>query len=119
MKFYRIIQIFLCFVLSAYVADAQSGSYTVTLSLDNVTLEEAIAKIEQTTRYSFFYDSSTIDLKQKVSLQAKQMDISEALRQMLSKIPVTFEIANRQIVLIPTRELESVLSVLSSQSRDR
>ncbi|MCF0165152.1 MAG: TonB-dependent receptor plug domain-containing protein, partial [Bacteroidales bacterium] len=107
MKLNRIIQIFLCFVLAINVANAQSGNYTITVSLDNVTLEEAISKIEQNSRYSFFYDSGTIDLKQKVSLQAKQMEIADALRQMLAKLPVTFEISNRQIVLIPTKPIDT------------
>ncbi|MDR1585403.1 MAG: SusC/RagA family TonB-linked outer membrane protein, partial [Prevotellaceae bacterium] len=80
-------------------AFAQTGEKNITLSFTNIPLSEAIKRIEQSGRYTFFYDALKIDLGQKVSLKAANTPIEQAIGQMLEKSSVSFEITNYQIAL--------------------
>lgn len=54
------------------------------MEFTDIPLSEAISRIEKNTRYTFFYDAKQTDLSQRVSLKAKRMPISAALKEMLA-----------------------------------
>ena len=58
---------------------------TLDMEFTDIPLSEAISRIEKNTRYTFFYDAkSRPTLSQHVSLKAKRMPISAALKEMLA-----------------------------------
>lgn len=92
------------FVLFAPNVLAQESSEKIDIRFSEIKLSEAIKKIQDNSRYTFFYDSHKTDLNQKVSLNAVNMDINDAIKAMLKPTNLTFEITNRQIALIPVPE---------------
>ncbi|MCD8041650.1 MAG: STN domain-containing protein [Tannerellaceae bacterium] len=86
------------FSLNIYATDT-SGKITITLS--NIPLSEAIAKIEAASQYTFFYDVNKTNLEQRVSLRAQELEVEDAISRLLKNTDLTFNITNRQIVLIP------------------
>lgn len=83
--------------LSNQIVNAQEK---ISLNFANIPLEEAIKKIESSSKYTFFYDANKTDLKQKVSLNATDQSIESVVASMLRTTNLTFEIDNRQIALI-------------------
>ena len=80
---------------------AQQPRSTVTLTLNNVPLSEAIQKMEEASNYTFFYDASLIDMGQTVSLHAQAQSVPDALAQMFQHANVRFELKGNQIILYP------------------
>lgn len=71
-----------------------------TISFKNITLQEAMKRIEKISDYTFFYDANT-DVKQAVSLSAKETTMKEMMTEMLRNTSLGFDISNKQIALIP------------------
>lgn len=89
-------------------AIAQGRTDLVTISFNNVPLSTAIERFEKASAYTFFYDAASLDLTRRVTLEARQMEIKEALAAMLDGTGIHFEISNRQIVLIPGSRIASL-----------
>ncbi len=104
MNIKRKITLFLSLVFALNIAAQQPKENTITISIQNKPLSEAIKLIEESSKYTFFYDAAKVDVKQKVSLDAKNTLVQDAIKQMLSKTNVRFEISNLQIVLYPKTE---------------
>lgn len=78
---------------------AQVKEKLITLSFANIPLKEAMAKIEQSTNYTFFYDASQINVQQKVSLKVKDATAQNAMTALLKGTGLKFEVTNSQIVI--------------------
>ena len=68
------------------------------VSLKNVTLKECLATIEKKCDYTFMYDNS-IDVNQRVSIDARQESLSAVLRKVFDHTSIRYEIVGKQIVL--------------------
>ena len=105
---FRSITIFLIGILFAVHVHAQGGGGSVSdrivVSIVNQPLSDAIRAIEANSKYTFFYDTNKTDLSQKVSLNARNIPVAQALGQMLSATDLDFEITNNQIALFPRRQ---------------
>ena len=98
MKFRK--SLFLLIVCIACVqAFAQSGVEKITLSFTNVTLKDAMKRIESASDYTFAYDVTAIDVDQKVSLDAKNEEIRLAIRTMLAPTDLKFKFSKKVIEL--------------------
>ena len=64
---------------------AQAPGESLTISFQNIPLSEAIKKIESVSKYTFFYDALKLDVNQKVSLNANNTPVRQAISQMLAK----------------------------------
>lgn len=95
------ITLFLTFLFVFNVSAQQSQENTITISFQDLPISEAIKRIEDVSKYTFFYDASVIDVTQKVSLNANAMPVSRALTLMLEKSDIRFEIKNSQIIFYP------------------
>lgn len=70
---------------------------SVSLNLGNVSVKEAMNKVKDTSGYSFVYSKGDIDTGKKVSVKAQQLD--EAIRQILDRQNVTYEIKGKNIII--------------------
>jgi TonB-linked SusC/RagA family outer membrane protein len=93
----------LCIAAFSY---SQSKDNTITISFDNIPLSEAIQRIEKVCSFTFFYDAMKIDLKQKVSLNAKNTPVKKAITDLLANTTINFEITNSQIVLFQSKPVQ-------------
>jgi TonB-linked SusC/RagA family outer membrane protein len=96
--------LFLFVTMSCY---SQSQEKTISITFTDITLSEAIRKIEGISIYTFFYDAILIDMNQKVSLKANKLPVNLAIKQLLLNSTVQFEISNTQIALIQSEAIKS------------
>lgn len=71
---------------------------TVSITKENVSVEQVLKEIERLTNYTFFYNNGDFDLKRIVSVAAVRKPVSEVVRQMLPDCSCRFE--NRRIILV-------------------
>lgn len=85
------------------VLSAQVKEKMITISFSKIPLSEAMARIEKTSGYTFFYDATQVNVKQEVSLNVKQVPVSKAVGEMLKGIDLSFEVTSTQIALFPKK----------------
>lgn len=71
----------------------------VTITLENLTLDNALSKIEKSARVKFSYNSRLPQLAEKVSIEANQETLSSILSRILVPFNITFSEVSNQIVL--------------------
>ena len=89
---------------------------SISVQLSDVSLKEAMNRIESVSGYSFFYDENDIDLSARVSLSASNESLIDVLDAMLKSTGLTYEISKNQIVLYAISS-ENNNSTLSSSDR--
>ncbi|MDD4638418.1 MAG: SusC/RagA family TonB-linked outer membrane protein [Bacteroidales bacterium] len=99
--FLRLLFTFSFAILTFSTLLAQRQSDKITVTFKDIPLTEALEKIQKASSYTFFYDANTIDLNQRVSLDAKSLEVAVALGEMLKNTGIWFELNNRQILLAP------------------
>lgn len=88
----------------SYTSDSNAQntiSNKISVSFSNVSLKEAIQKIEKASKYTFFYDAKKTNLNQKVTINAVNQPFDSILVELFSQTDLNFEVENNQIVLIP------------------
>lgn len=103
---FLILSLFLLF-FTITKASAQQSNHKITLSFEKTSLLQAMKKVESVSQYTFFYDRKVIQIDRKVSLSVKDASIQEVLKKMFTGTDITFEISNRQIVLLPVTKPNS------------
>jgi TonB-linked outer membrane protein, SusC/RagA family len=71
----------------------------ITISIKNKTIKEAFLEIEKKSKFVFIYNSETVNLNQKVSVEAKDEPIRTVLDRLLKGTTVDYEISDHQIVV--------------------
>ncbi|TDP03039.1 SusC/RagA family TonB-linked outer membrane protein [Flavobacterium sp. 245] len=71
----------------------------VTITVENLTLDNALSKIEKSAQVKFSYNSRLPQLNQKVSIEANQETLSSILNRILAPFNITFSEVSNQIVL--------------------
>ncbi|WPO77975.1 SusC/RagA family TonB-linked outer membrane protein [Flavobacterium sp. KACC 22761] len=71
----------------------------VTITVENLTLDNALSKIEKSAQVKFSYNSRLPQLNQKVSIEANQETLSSILNRILLPFNITFSEVSNQIVL--------------------
>lgn len=97
---FLILSLFLLF-FTIKTAHAQQSNHKITLSFEKITLLQAMKKVESVSQYTFFYDRKVIQIDRKVSLSVKDASIQDVLKKLFTGADITYEISNRQIVLLP------------------
>ncbi len=67
------------------------------LRLRNVTVRKAMTELRQETGYTFVFASSEVDVSRRVNVNAE--NVHEAVDQILSGQPVTYEIRGKNVVV--------------------
>jgi len=103
------------FVFTSFFTSLASTGYpqSVTLALKNTTVEEVINKIELTSKYTFVYNTKSVDLKRKISINEKKASIENVLNELFNETQTSFKIVNAEIFL---QKRESVKKMKIEQS---
>ncbi len=92
----------LLFLMIAFVhvsANVYSQQTKFSLSIENVTIRDALKQIEDESNFFFLYKSENINVSNKVTIQIKNRTIEEILDRLFKGTDIHYEIVNRQIVL--------------------
>ncbi len=87
----------LLLLLALVPAGARSYGQTVTLNERNAPLKKVLQLIKKQTGYVFFYEESVQQVN--VSVAVKNATVDEALRACLKGLPLTYKIADKNIVI--------------------
>ncbi len=98
---------FTFFILLLFHGLTINAQEKITLHFTDITLDEAIKKIEASSKYTFFYDDKKTDLRQKVSVNASNQTIESILTSMLRPTNLDFAIENKQIALINKKQAKT------------
>lgn len=71
----------------------------VSLSAKSQSIGSVMDEIEKQTGYKFFYNNSQVDLKQDVTLRAKNGKLSDVLSKLFAGTGISYEIVDKTIVL--------------------
>ena len=89
------VHILLLFCIICMTASSQQ----VTFSVKNVSVKTAMQRFYKTTGYAFVYYSQDIDVRKKVTVDAKNESIESVVRQILKGQDVEFEISDKSILV--------------------
>lgn len=101
MKFIHTILTAVALLFMTGTAFAQLPS--VSLSLRNATIENAIEQIEERSGYSFLIADKSLDLDRKVSVRAQDEQLTSVLDKLFSGTNIAYKIVDRQIILSPAK----------------
>jgi TonB-dependent receptor len=88
-------------------ADAQRlEKIKISVNVTNVTLKEAIQTIEQKSNLTFFYDSKSIPLDEKVSLNLNDATVADVLTKLAVDLGLSFSQVDHLIIVKKSPEVE-------------
>lgn len=116
MKLTALLLIVSLFQLQATESYAQKTK--VTLSLENVSIEDVLNKIESLTEFKFSFKDKDIDYQKVVSIKVKKKSIWTILDSIFVNTNVVYKVLEKQIVL-KSAELPSESKIQKSETRDK
>lgn len=88
----------------------------VTLTVANLTLDNALTKLEKSAHVKFSYNSRMPQLNQKVTIEANQEVLSSVLNRILKPFNITFSEVSNQIILQKNTSLEPFADLENNNS---
>ncbi len=85
-------------LLNGIAADSYSQTMKLTLKMENVRIEDLLSRIEDQTKFRFFYNDE-VNLDRKVSVDISDETINHLLDQIFQNTGIQYEITDRQIIL--------------------
>lgn len=117
-KFLRLMKLTVFFILisvfSVLAGKSYSQTKTLTLHMENVKVKEALAEIENQSKFRIMYSGKFVDVERQVSLDVKNQKIGAVLDLLFAGTDVGYTVKDRFIVLV-TPELMNEGSITVSQ----
>jgi len=98
------LRITILFIIALLAAGSKSAAQHVTISRSNVPLEIVFKEIRKQTGYSFIYRNEWIQKLGKISIDVKDVPLSQVMDICLEGRPFTYNIENRIITIYPLAE---------------
>ena len=101
----------ICMALACCCLSGTTFAQNISLTLNNVTVKQAMDALKKQSGYSFVFSSEDVDTKKKVSVDADDQKVEDVVRQILDGQSVTYEIKGKNIVV------RSIVQTSSSQQK--
>lgn len=101
----------ICVALACCCLSGTAFAQHVSLTMNNVTVKQAMDALKKQSGYSFVFSSEDVDTKKKVSVDADDQKVEDVVRQILDGQSVTYEIKGKNIVV------RSIAQTSSSQQK--
>ncbi|WP_158872242.1 SusC/RagA family TonB-linked outer membrane protein [Maribellus comscasis] len=88
--------------IGVFASESYSQTTKLTLSADNLRLEDFLVKIENQSEFRFFY-TGKIDVEQRINGDFQNKKITEILEEIENVANIKYEIMGRQIILSPKK----------------
>ncbi len=103
----RLICLFMVLGLLQVTASSYSQSTKISVSGNNLSIEEVFEQIEDQSEFSFFYNLKQLDLSKKVNVSFENQSIETVLNEILGGSGMTYTVKDRLIVVHSTNETVS------------
>ncbi len=114
LRFYlwTIMRVFLLFIaigLSSAYANTSYAQTKINIDVNDATLEDLFKEIQSKSEFIFFYKDDIIDSQKKVTLNLKNVELSQILNKVFNKTDLSFKIDDRQVVIVkkPLKSVET------------
>lgn len=94
--------------LTLHNLHVQAQSKVFTFDVVNKSLKEVLDYIESNSEYHFFYNSSLINARQKISISVNRQSIREVMKIVAKKCQLEYQIQSTQIILFQKDEGNTV-----------
>lgn len=101
----------ICVALACCCLSGTAFAQHVSLTMNNVTVKQAMDALKKQSGYSFVFSSEDVDTKKKVSVDADDQKVEDVVRQILDGQSVTYEIKGKNVVV------RSIAQASSSQQK--
>ena len=82
------------------------GQYAkVSLRVEKASLEKVMDILEQSTDYRFVYQNSQIESVRNLTLDLKDTDIRDVMKECLKGSSLTFNVVGMNVVIVPLKEM--------------
>src|SRR5574344_746400 len=98
-SFRRYLLVVLMVLLPFSSLHVYSQQSTVNMQYEDITVKNAIKRIQKTTGMSFLYYSKDVDTGRHISINATNASISEVVEQLLVGQPLDYTIADKYIII--------------------
>jgi hypothetical protein len=102
-KWLRVMKLTMLFLLCTLIhvsASVYSQQTKLNMSLKDVSVKEVLKQIENQTDFFFLYKNENVDVNRIISVEIKDKSIESLLNQIFTGTTVSYEVINRQIVLV-------------------
>ena len=106
------IMLFVCIGL-AYASESYSQSTTLTLNVNNKTVQEVLDEIEKQSEFHFFYNNKQVNTNRVVSIKSKKKDVFNVLEQLFNGTDISYKVLDKSIIL---SHKEMLMSAVVQQS---
>ncbi|RHJ94224.1 SusC/RagA family TonB-linked outer membrane protein [Parabacteroides bouchesdurhonensis] len=110
---------YLLSLLSVSAVNVQSQNVKLSLSLNNVTLEQALDAVKKQSNYSFWFRDDEINLKESVSINVKKESLDNILSSLLLDSGLNYKIEGAHIILYKESEKKENSSVKQNDNTVR
>ena len=122
-KLFRMMKItvivFLVLISQAFAIDSYSQRTRLSLDLNDVTVREVLNQIEDQSEFYFMYETNTVDVNRRVSIDVKNRLVTDILDELFEGTDIAYRINNRQIALTAeeaANTLDNVKTVSDQQN---
>lgn len=102
--------IFLCLFTTSVISLAQNKDINqkISISLNEISLENALDSIAKKTNTYFTYDARILLNKPLVNVEAKKAVLYDVLRQIIPDSSLNFQLINKQIIIFPAKQRDKL-----------
>ncbi|MCK0147661.1 SusC/RagA family TonB-linked outer membrane protein [Arenibacter sp. F26102] len=115
LKFDLKMKLSLLFLITVSFVMQANSSYSqktkISLDFGNASMEEVIDEIEANTEFKFIFNTKTVDLKKKVSINVRRVSINRVLDLLFGREGIGYEVDDRKIILTRVKIKASVMEV--------
>jgi len=79
----------------------------IIINVTNKPIREVLTLIEKQSKFIFVYNSESVKLNKTVTLNITSTSINEVMSLLLKGTSLTYEVSDRQILIIPTTEKQN------------
>ncbi len=101
-KIYRTMKLICLFLFVALIqvsASTYSQNTKISVSGNNLTIEEVFGLIEDQSEFSFFYNVKQLDLSKRVNVDINNEQLEKVMEVVLAGTDITYSINNRLIII--------------------
>lgn len=102
------IMLFVCFGL-AYASESYSQSATLTLNVNNKTVQDVLDEIEKQSEFHFFYNNKQVNTNRVVSIKSNKKNVFNVLEQLFNGTDISYKVLDKSIILSPKEVLSEAI----------
>lgn len=103
------IMLFVCIGL-AYASESYSQSATLTLNVNNKTVQDVLDEIEKQSDFHFFYNNKQVNTNRIVSIKSNKKNVFNVLEQLFNGTDISYKVLDKSIILSPKEVLVSAVT---------